>query len=311
MVQVPLDTKKPKRRGYIILIALLFLIVAFILANFLPVEKRPYRPFFDHDRPLVIAHQGGEHLAPSNTMASFSVADKLNVDVLEFDIQITKDGHLVTIHDSSVDRTTNGSGLVTDLTLEEIQKLDAGYNFIDLNGNYSYRGKGVYIPTVEEVFKTFGHMRMVIEIKATNPPERYDEIAQKLWQLMEKYNLEEKITVASFDQNVIEIFQTYAKGKTPVAGGKNEVLKFVLTHKLFARNLYTPSVDVFQIPTSESIFDLTDKKIIEGAHRRGMEVHYWTIDDKETMRYLIEAGADGIMTNRPDLLIELLEEMGY
>ncbi|MBE4910617.1 glycerophosphodiester phosphodiesterase [Bacillus luteolus] len=311
MVQVALETKKPKRRRYIILIALLFLFMVFLLVNFLPVEKRPERAFFAHDRPLVIAHQGGEHLAPSSTMASFSVADELNVDVLEFDIHITKDGHLVTIHDNTVDRTTNGNGLVADLTLAEIQELDAGYYFKDLNGEYSYRDKGVYIPTVEEVFQTFGDKRMVIEIKATNPPESYDEIAQKLWELLEKYKLEEQVNIVSFDQKVVDTFQTYSKGITPVAGGKQEVVKFVLAHKLFARNLYNPSVDALQIPTSESIFDLTDKKIIEGAHRRGMEVHYWTINDKETMRFLIEAGADGIMTDRPDLMIELLEEMGF
>jgi glycerophosphoryl diester phosphodiesterase len=311
MVEVTLETKKPKRRRYIILSILFILIAVFILVNFLPVEKRPARAFFEHDRPLVIAHQGGEHLAPSNTMASFSVANELNVDALEFDIHITKDGHLVTIHDSTVDRTTNGSGLVADLTLAEIQQLDAGYHFKDLNGEYSYRGKGVYIPTVEEVFQTFGDKRMVIEIKATNPPEQYEEIAQKLWELLEKYNLEEQVNIASFDQQVIDLFQTYSNGKTPVAGGKQEVTKFVVTHKLFVPNLYNPSVDAFQIPTSESIFDLTDQKIIKGAHRRGMEVHYWTIDDKETMRSLIEAGADGIITNRPDIMIELLEEMGY
>lgn len=311
MVQVALETKKPKRRRYIILISLLFLFMVFLLVNFLPVEKRPERAFFNHDRPLVIAHQGGEHLAPSNTMASFSVAEELNVDVLEFDIHITKDGHLVTIHDDTVDRTTNGSGRVADLNLAEIQKLDAGYYFKDLNGDYSYRDKGVYIPTVEEVFQTFGNRRMVIEIKATNPPERYDEIAEKLWKLLVKYNLEEQVNIVSFDQKLVDTFQTYAKGKTPLAGGKQEVLKFVLAHKLFARNLYNPSVDAIQIPMSESIFDLTDKKIIKGAHRRGMEVHYWTINDKDTMRFLIEAGADGIMTDHPDLMVELLDEMGY
>ncbi|MDF0725870.1 glycerophosphodiester phosphodiesterase [Cytobacillus sp. S13-E01] len=311
MAQIKFETTKPKRKWMIIIGIVVIVISAFILLNYLPVEKRPYRSFYTKDRPLVIAHQGGEDLAPSNTLASFTLANNLGVDALEFDIHITKDGQLVTIHDPTVDRTTNGSGKVENFTLEELQKLDAGYYFKDLEGELSYRGKGLYIPTVEEVFQTFPDQRMVIEIKDTNSPERTEEISEKLWRLIVKYNLEEKVNISSFDQEIIESFQSYAKGRSPVAGGKQEVLKFVLAHKLFVRNLYNPSVDVFQIPTSESIFNLADKKLIEGAHRRGMEIHYWTIDDKETMRMLIEAGADGIITNRPDIMIELLEEMGY
>jgi len=92
------------------------------------------------------------------------------------------------------------------------------------------------------------------------------------------------------------------------SAGKQEVTSFVIFHKFFLRNLYTPHVDAFQIPTEDSGFDLTDKKLIDGAHRRGMQIHYWTIDDQKTMKKLLDAGADAILTNRPDLLLKVLEE---
>ncbi len=300
---------KKKKRSLQVFKYLIPGIVIFLLAiNFMPVKQINQKEFFKNNRPLVIAHQGGELLAPSNTMAAFTNAVNMGVDVLETDLYITKDGYLVAIHDPTVDRTTNGHGKISDMTLKEIQKLDAGYHFKDLQGNYSYRGKGVYIPTAEEMFQSVGNVRIEMEIKDDNPPERLDEISAKLWALIKQYHMEDKILVASFDQDILNTFEKYAKGRVATSAGKQEVKSFVVFHKFFLRNLYTPQVDAFQIPTEDSGFDLTDKKLIDGAHRRGMQIHYWTIDDPKAMKKLIDAGADGILTNRPDLLMELLEK---
>jgi glycerophosphoryl diester phosphodiesterase len=298
-----------KKRWFAIVI--LFIFVSYILLNFGPVDKRPEHPFFQTDRPLVIAHQGGELLAPSNTMTAFQQAVNLGVDVLEFDIHITKDGHLVTIHDPTVERTTNGKGYVHDFTLSDIQKLDAGYHFEDLNGELSYRGKGAFIPSLEEVFKAFPDMRMVIEIKDDNPTERIGEISEKLWSLIQQYQKEDQVIVASFDQKIIDQFKEISDGKTALSAGEAEIKKFIIFNKLFLSNLYQPNADAFQIPTKESIFNLASKGVIKEAERRNVNIQYWTIDDKETMRSLLEDGANGIITNRPDLMLEVLDEMGY
>lgn len=281
-----------------------------LIFTLFPINKQATKPFFENGGlPLVIAHQGGEHLAPSNTMIAFEQAVEMGVDVLETDIHITKDGYLVAIHDPTVDRTTNGQGAVAELTLEELKELDAGFHFIDLEGKNSFRGKGVTIPTVEEMFQAFPNTRIEIEIKDTNPPERYEEIARKLWELTVKYNREDTLLVASFDQEILETFNSFTDGKVALVGGKQEITRFVLLHKLFVRNLYKPEVEAFQVPLQESIFDLTNQRLILDAQRSGVQMHYWTIDDKETMRYLLERGADGILTNRPDLLLEVREEM--
>lgn len=293
------------------MVSLLLIVFAFVLLNYGTVKKQPNNPFFQSVRPLVIAHQGGELLAPSNTMAAFNKAVELGADVLEFDIHITMDGQLVAIHDKTVDRTTNGKGKVHDFTLEDLQKLDAGYHFKDLNGEFSYRGKEVYIPTVEEIFKAFPDMRMIIEIKANNPPERIQEISESFWDLIKEYRMEEQIIVASFSQEIVQHFQELTNGRVAVAAGEAEVKKFVLLKKFFLANLFNTKVNAIQIPTEASIFNLAHPSIIKEAQRRNLIIQYWTIDDKKTMRTLIEHGADGIMTNRPDLMIELLHEMGY
>lgn len=301
-------TEKKKRGSQVLKWAVPSLIFFLLAVNLLPVSEIPEKSFFKNDRPLVIAHQGGELLAPSNTMAAFTKAANMGVDVLETDLHITKDGFLVAIHDPTVDRTTNGHGKVADMTLAELQQLDAGFHFKDLDGQYSYRGKGVVIPTAEEIFQKFGNMRIEFEIKDDNPPERMEEIASKLWSLIEKYHMEDKILVGSFDQDILDTFEKYAKGRVAISAGKQEVKSFVIFHKFFLRNLYQPRVDAFQLPVEDSGFDLTDKKLIAGAHRRGIQMHYWTIDDPKEMKRLIDAGADGILTNRPDLLLKILEE---
>jgi glycerophosphoryl diester phosphodiesterase len=307
MAQLPIE-KVQKRRLIGLKFILPAIIAALLLVNFLPVSKINGKSFFKNNRPLVFAHQGGELLAPSNTIAAFSNAANMGVDVLDTDLHITKDGYLVAIHDPTVDRTTNGHGKVSEMTLAEIQQLDAGYNFKDLHGQYSYRGKGAYIPTVEELFQRFGNIRWSMEIKDDNPSSRYDEMSKKLWDLIKKYHLENKIIISSFDQGILDTFNKYAKGRVAISAGRQEVTKFVIFHKFFLRDLYQPQVDAFQVPTTNSGFDLTDHQLINGAHRRGMEMIYWTIDDSKTMKMLIDAGADGIQTNRPDLLLKLLKK---
>jgi glycerophosphoryl diester phosphodiesterase len=298
-----------KQRIIIILITIVFFVSFSIIVYWLPVEKVMPPPFLakGNQRPLVIAHQGGKLLAPGNTIEAFQNAVDLGADVIETDIHITKDGHLVTIHDPTVDATTNGRGLVENYTLKDLQRLDAAYYFQDLKGEFSFRGKHIYVPTLEEVFQRFPNMRINIEVKDDNPEERTEEIVQKLMKLIEEYDMEEKVLIASFDQNIINLFETYSKGRVATQGGKQEAKKFVILHKLFLRNLYQSKVDAFQLPIQEGNLDLTQPILLSGAHRIGLHVHYWTINDQETMERLINIGADGIITDRPDLLLDILE----
>ncbi|MGM8214267.1 glycerophosphodiester phosphodiesterase [Bacillaceae bacterium W0354] len=299
-------------RNKIILLLLILPLILWFL-HFKPAPEIEKHSFFNfnHDGPIVVAHRGGVALAPENTIEAISLAQDIGVDVVEIDIHMTKDGHLVLMHDPSVDRTTDGKGLVQEYTLEEFLTLDAGYHFVDLEGNYSYRGLGLYKPTLKEVFASFPDMKFMLEVKHTNPKKVHDEIAKNLWDLIQQYGMEDQVLVSSFDQKVINSFDKYAKGRVALGTGRQIAFNFVLSHKLFMRNLFSPTGDVIQLPKKNRYFNFFTKSMIKGAQRIGMDIHYWTINDAKTMRKMIDAGVDGIITDRPDLLIEILKEKGY
>lgn len=260
------------------------------------------------EKTLVIAHRGGLTHAPENTLEAFRHGENIGVDILEYDVFITADGELVVIHDETVDRTTNGSGRVNELTLEEIQSLDAGYHFEDDNGEYSFQDSGVYIPSVKEVFQEFGHKRQLIELKATNDPERYEEMIQEMWRLIEEHDMHDTVLIASFDHDINLRFRDVSEGSVAIGAGEQETRQFVTLHKAFLNAVYQPTADAFQLPTEQEGFNLADWKLIRGAENRGMAVYYWTINDEETMLELMDLGAHGIMTDNPERLIELRDQ---
>lgn len=291
-------------------------IIAVILGGWLivylwPSEKRPKRKFYREkdSKTLNIAHRGGRGLTPEGTIAAFDRAVELGVDMFEFDTHITKDGHLVVIHDDSVDRTTNGTGKVNDLTLQEIQSLDAGYYFRDEKGEYPFREKGVYIPTVEEVFIKYPNMRHLIEIKATNRPEHHEEMIQELWRLIQEYNMEDNVMVGSFDHWINERFEQVSWGLVPVGAGYEAALDFVGKHLLYLNGLAKSQIDSLQLPVEAEVgfeIDLKSTNLIKSAKKRNISIYYWTVNDEPTMRELVEKDVDGIITDYPDLLANVL-----
>lgn len=308
---VLVQKKQRFRWWYIPLLLILLVIIVHTLLYFVfPPRQNPI--FSELKTPLNIAHQGGEHLAPSNTMEAFDLAASLGVDVIETDMHLTRDGHIVLLHDNTVDRTTDGTGRIDSFTLEEIKQLDAGYDFKDLQGEYSYRGQGVQIATLRELFAAHGaDHAFILEIKEAYPKDGPSQIEAELWSLIQEFHLEKKVIIASFHQELIDTFARLSEGKVALGAGVSEVTAFVLTHKFWMPGFYRPNTNAMQIPTESSGFDLKDRNLIDGAHRLGIQVHYWTINDKPTMRELLELGADGIITDRPDLLQEVLQEMNF
>lgn len=293
---------------YIVSVIRLFSFIWLILFM-IPIPKRSKHPMMQESHLLVMAHRGGADLAPENTMEAFHQAAQLGVDVIELDVHLTKDGHLVVIHDDTIDRTTDGTGRVNDLTLAEIQSYDAGYHFVDLQGNKSYRHKQVVIPKLETVFQEMPpNMRYTIELKETNDDTLYEEICNKVWRLMCTYHVKDKVLIGSFDQKILDMMTSLTNGEAIVSAGKQEVAKFVLLHKLGLHALYRTKVDSVELPIKAAGIYLMDKSLIDAAKRRGMAVHYWTINDKKTMNKLIHLDVDGIITNRPNVLIDLLKE---
>jgi glycerophosphoryl diester phosphodiesterase len=268
-------------------------------------QPMPEHPFFSDQGVLVIAHQGGDGLRPSNTMASFQNAVDLGVDVLEMDIHSTSDNVLVTIHDATVDRTTDGTGRVHDFTFAELQQLDAGYDWPTLeeeadNTDRPFRGQRIVIPALEEVFQTFPDMRMNIEIKQQEP-----SIAAPFCALLREYGMTDQVLVASFSQTAITEFRQ-ACTEVPTSAVESEVRLFFVLNTIGLSAAYQPTIFAFQVPEYSAGLQVVTHSFVRNAQQHNIHVHPWTINDTESMQRMIDAGVNGIITDYPDLLLELL-----
>jgi glycerophosphoryl diester phosphodiesterase len=298
-----------RMKGYgRILIIIIVLMLVGIGIRALIVAPVPEHPFFAGDDFLVIAHQGGNLVRPDNTMVAFDHAVELGVDVLEMDIHSSKDGVLVVIHDDTVERTTDGNGRIQDLTLAEIKTLDAAYDWsIDDGATYPYRGQGVTVPTLEEVFEAFPAMLMNIEIKQESP-----SIAEPFCQLLRDYDRAERVLIPSFSKTAIEDFRAVCP-EVATSMVQAEIQNYFILNTLFLSGLFQSPAEAFQVPQTFNLPVLgetrvTTDRFIRNAQRLNINVHVWTVNDPDEMQALIDSGVDGIITDRPDLLLEIVGE---
>ena len=262
------------------------------------------RPFLQGPLPIAFAHRGGSQLWPENTMLSFEGAVGLGYRYLETDVHLTKDGVLVTIHDATVDRTTDSSGLVRALPLAELKGLDAGYRFSPDGGRaYPLRGQGATIPTLAEVVKAFPHVSLNIDLK------RHDvAMVEAMAAFIEERGLHDRLLIASFADGIIKAFRRRTEGRVATAAAGWETRLFWLTSRLGLTRLIRPAYDALQVPPSMGRLTVVDRRLLAAASRRGVQVHVWTVDEAAEMRRLLALGVDGIMSDRPDLLLEVLAE---
>lgn len=286
----------------------LMVVAALVLAALLVMRlaARPAKPraWFQNDRPrlLVMAHQGGDGLWPGNTMYAFQRAAAMGVDVLEMDLHITADGHLVLIHDETVDRTTDGQGVVEEMSLAEVKALDAGYRWSPDGGQtFPFRGQGITVPTLEEVFQAFPNTLMNIEIKRVhNRP-----VAEPFCAAIRRHGMQDKVLVASFHSDLMAAFRA-ACPEVATSATRSEVIEFFVRHALFQADTYTPPAGALQVPEYQGSLRVLTQRFVDDAHRRGLEVHPWTIDETADMERMVALGVDGIITDRPDRLLALL-----
>ncbi|MEW6403497.1 MAG: glycerophosphodiester phosphodiesterase [Chloroflexota bacterium] len=278
-------------------------LLAIILVLRLASQPAAEHPYYDKslDSPLVIAHQGGDGLWPGNTIFAFQNAVDLGVDVLEMDLHITKDGVLVLMHDETVDRTTDGTGEIESLTLAELKLLDAGYDWTSDEGAiFPFRGKGITVPALAEVFEAFPQIRMNIEIKKTNAP-----MAKPFCDMIRQYDMQDKVVVASFHDERMREFRA-ACPEVATSSARQETTVFVLMTKGLIGGFYSPEFLSLQVPEESGGITVLTQGFVNAAHARNLAVEPWTINNPEQMKLYMEWGVDGIITDRPDLMLELL-----
>lgn len=251
-------------------------------------------------RPLVMAHRGGAGLWPENTMHAFERALAMKVDVLETDLRATSDNHLVLIHDSTVDRTTDGRGAVSSFTLEELKRLDAGYTWTADGRSFPFRGRGLTVPTLEEILTTFPHARLNVDIKQERP-----SIVKPFCRMIREYAVERNVMVASFNQAVLDEFRRECAG-VPTSGSVADIRSFLALKSYQGVAEPDRNLKALQVPEYAGGLQVLNAPFIAEAHRRGLEVHAWTINDEAGMRRLIELQVDGIITDYPDRLMKLI-----
>jgi glycerophosphoryl diester phosphodiesterase len=254
------------------------------------------------DWPVNVAHRGASARAPENTLEAFREAVEAGAGGLELDVHMTLDGEIVVIHDPTVDRTTNGSGDVAQMTLEEIRALDAGYRFSPDGGStYPYRGAGLRVPRLAEVYEEFPDVPVNIEIKRAQPG-----VEEAVLEVIR--GAAGRTLVASNRHEVVRRFRRISGGSISTAASRREIGRFYVLSRLRLERLYSPAYDALQVPPEHRGMKVVTPRFLEAAHGRGVRVDVWTINEPDEMRRMLDLGADGVMTDRPEELVRVLAE---
>jgi len=253
----------------------------------------------------MFAHRGSSGNAPENTLASFEMAIEAGADILEMDVHATCDGHIVVMHDALLERTTNGMGPVSTVTLAELKRLDAGYRFSPDKGKiHPYRGRGITVPTLREVAERFPNVPFNIEVKQNEP-----RIEQAVFDLLSELRHSE-ITLLAAEQDFIMERIRRLDSDLPTNFASTEVLEFL--QRLYQNDWrdYHPRARALQIPEEYEGMPVLTQRSLDAAHLLGLEVHVWTINEESNMRRLLKMGVDGIMTDYPERLTKVVRELG-
>lgn len=254
------------------------------------------------NRPEVIAHRGGDGEWPGETIGVYEHARSLGVDVIEMDIYLTGDLQLVLMHDRSVSKTTDGTGNVESYTCDQIQTLNAGYNW---EHEAEFRQKHlsqlspelqrkVRVPKLSEIMEEFGDMRMIIEMKpAFNSP------ATKLWEMLQQYNLTDSVLIASFSDHYIDEFRDLSQGRVATSASLEEFGELVLGFHGFEKHPVKPCV-------VDAPFWMLTEHLVNKIKDRGYTLHAWTVNDAEEMARMRDLEVDGIITDYPTTLLDIL-----
>ncbi|MGH9068735.1 MAG: glycerophosphodiester phosphodiesterase [Acidimicrobiales bacterium] len=275
-------------------------------------------PWLDR-RVLAYAHRGGAREGPSSTLAAMGAALAAGATALELDVHATADGHLVCCHDPTVDRTTNGTGAIAELTLAEVKALDNAWWFVAgeevatgrPHEDYIHRGRGpadpaYAVPTLHEVLTSFPGVLLNLDIKRTAPDVVPYEAA--LAGVLAEHGRTDDVMVASFSDAATAAFQALAPDIATSAGALAVAEWF---RAVLAGSAPPPLPhQALQLPVELQGMTLVDQTTVAAAHRAGLAVHVWTIDDPAEMQRLVALGVDGIMSDRPSVLAGVLTDLG-
>lgn len=251
------------------------------------------------DSTLVIGHRGGAGAAPENTVAAIQHGIAAGADAIEFDIHATRDDQIVVIHDDTLERTTDGTGTVEELTLDELRQFDAGYRFTpDLGRSFPFRGTGVGIPTLEEAVEACDGRPIVCEIKTPRA-------GQALAAWLPGKPLRERMIVGGFDIDDVRPAASVAGWR---CASRRDLTPFVLLGKLGIPARMSADVAAAMVPVRKGLLRVVTRGFVRRCHEAEVGVHVWTVNRPDEMRQLLDLGVDGLISDFPAIARRIVEE---
>jgi glycerophosphoryl diester phosphodiesterase len=229
---------------------------------------------------LVFAHRGGSALAPENTMAAFANGLSFGANGIELDVRLSKDGAVVVHHDTTVDRTTTGSGAVAALSQRELARLD--------------------VPALEDVLRGFPEARVIVEMKVNAR-----ELASAVVDVVRRANAVERVCLGAFGRRVLNAARTLEPALATSAA--REEVRWALYRSWVRRASHGAPYAGFQVPECAGTTRIVSRRFVEIAHRADLAVHVWTVDDEADANRLLSWGVDALITDRPDVITRVVQ----
>jgi glycerophosphoryl diester phosphodiesterase len=261
------------------------------------------------ERPMILGHRGAAGCAPENTLFSFECCIDHGGDAIESDVQVTGDGTPVLLHDADLRRVSGVSAVAESLPLSALEEIDAGHHFtIDDRGRTepedegAFRDQGHRIPTVEAAFEAFPDARFNLEIKTG----RADTVA-KMVELVARYERADRTLLTAGDDGIMRVLREELAKRGVDAATSASLADIVAVIRSAQAGTAPPlEIDALQIPTDFGNEPLVTPALLEHAHRHGVHVHVWTINEAQEMERLLDLGVDGIVTDFPGRMRDVL-----
>jgi len=256
-------------------------------------------PFFESTRPLVFAHRGGAALAPENTIAAFDKGLATGADGIELDVRLSRDGVVVVHHDATLDRTTDRRGAVAALDERELARVDASYRFSQA-GTHPFRGRGIGVPALGEVLRRYRDRRVIVEMKINSA-----EFAAAVVEAVRSADAVDRVCLGSFGRRALRAARELEPALATSAA--REEVRWALYRSWLGWPVSRPSYAGYQVPERAEATRIVSPGFIRSSHAAGLGVQVWTVDTEADASRLVNWGVDGLITNRPDLLVPLVQ----
>ena len=256
-------------------------------------------PYLAAEYPLRFAHRGSRILWPENTWHAFDAAvEELGYRYIETDVQVSRDGVVVVFHDETLERTTNGTGKVADWDWEDLATLDAAYTFSPDGDDFPLRGTGVGISRLDDTFERYPDTYFNIDLKAKGA-------AWGVAEVIARTSRHDTVMVGSFSDRKLARFRRITKGAVATSAGPQAAMSMYAASRLGKTVHLAPSA--YQLPPLIR-GAAVDGRMVRSVHAADAQIHVWTINEPQEMHRLLDLGVDGIVTDRPDLLNDVVKE---